>query len=356
MKLKFLLLTFTFFITLGTLQAQDIHFSLFNMSPLTLNPALTGAYEGTARAGGIYRDQWRGLLGKDDLYTTPSFYVDAPIIRGFRKKDWVGAGFVTYNDLAGSSLLLTNTSLLSLSYHFSLNKEGSTLLTLGLQGGSSQRRFIRGGKIFGDELQSQLNGQPTESKDAGISLETDPKSALDFGAGLMLRTEVDAVSTLEVGLAFQHINQPKYGFGTAQGQGGVDTTRAKKSDAKRPMRTVVHSKYQRNLTEQFSIAPTFLFQTTGGATEIVLQGWGGYQLNDDYKLNGGLGYRFGDAAQLLFGLDFKENLRVAASYDISLSPINEGSYSGGSFEIAAWYIFKIYKKPNVKPALLCPQF
>ncbi len=355
MKLKFLLLTFTIFITLGTLTAQDIHYTLYNMSPLTLNPALTGAYEGTARAGGIYRDQWRGLLGKS-LYATPSFYVDAPIIRGFRKKDWVGVGFVTYNDLAGSARLLNTNQSLSASYHFALNNEGSTMLTLGLQGGSTKRKLLNNDFIFGDSLQAGLNGQTTASKDGNISLETDPKSVLDFGAGLMLRTEMDAVSTLEVGLSFQHINQPKYGFGIKQGQGGVDTTNAKESDAKRPMRTTLHSKYQRNLTEQFSIAPTFLFQAAGGATEIVLQGWGGYQLNEDYKLNGGLGYRFGDAAQLLFGLDFKESFRLAASYDITLSALNESSYSGGSFEVAAWYIFKIYKKPNVKPALLCPQF
>ncbi|MEL6925345.1 MAG: type IX secretion system membrane protein PorP/SprF, partial [Bacteroidota bacterium] len=45
-------------------QAQNPinHFSLFDFTPLTLNPAQTGAYEGSVRIGGLYRDQWRSFL------------------------------------------------------------------------------------------------------------------------------------------------------------------------------------------------------------------------------------------------------------------------------------------------------
>ena len=79
---------------------QDIHFSLFHMSPLTLNPAQTGAFSGTARIGGIYRDQWGSVI--NDQFTTPSFYIDAPVIRGFGKYDWVGGGVVSYTDKVGT--------------------------------------------------------------------------------------------------------------------------------------------------------------------------------------------------------------------------------------------------------------
>ena len=52
------LLTFAllFFISLN---AQDIHFSQFYASPLTLNPAMTGFVNGDCRAGVIYRNQWK---------------------------------------------------------------------------------------------------------------------------------------------------------------------------------------------------------------------------------------------------------------------------------------------------------
>ena len=60
------------------------------MSPLGVNPALAGAYNGSYRINGIYRDQYRGAA------TNPfggfSLNIDAPIIRGIRKQDWIGVG------------------------------------------------------------------------------------------------------------------------------------------------------------------------------------------------------------------------------------------------------------------------
>ena len=38
--------------------AQDPNFSQFYSSPLTLNPALTGKFNGVLRATGTYRNQW----------------------------------------------------------------------------------------------------------------------------------------------------------------------------------------------------------------------------------------------------------------------------------------------------------
>ena len=40
------------------LYAQDPHFSQFFSSPLTLNPAFTGKFDGAVRFIGDYRNQW----------------------------------------------------------------------------------------------------------------------------------------------------------------------------------------------------------------------------------------------------------------------------------------------------------
>ena len=107
------------FLFSSVILSQDIHFSQFNFSPLTLNPALTGSYEGTARIGGIYRDQWRTDLANP--YKTPSFYIDAPIIKGLRAIDWVGVGMTVVSDEAGSTELKTGGSYLSAAYHLALD-------------------------------------------------------------------------------------------------------------------------------------------------------------------------------------------------------------------------------------------
>ncbi|MEN9416069.1 MAG: hypothetical protein RLZ62_2373, partial [Bacteroidota bacterium] len=53
----------------GSATAQDIHFSQYNMSPMTLNPANIGGFEGTARISGIYRSQWTSIMSRDQFET-----------------------------------------------------------------------------------------------------------------------------------------------------------------------------------------------------------------------------------------------------------------------------------------------
>ncbi len=53
-----LFITAIFCITSFFLKAQDPNFSQFFASPLTLNPALTGKFDGQLRIAGNYRNQW----------------------------------------------------------------------------------------------------------------------------------------------------------------------------------------------------------------------------------------------------------------------------------------------------------
>ena len=50
---------FTGFVSVSL--AQDPNFSQFFASPLTLNPALTGKFDGTFRLAGNYRNQWPSI-------------------------------------------------------------------------------------------------------------------------------------------------------------------------------------------------------------------------------------------------------------------------------------------------------
>ena len=59
--------------------AQDPNFSQFFVSPLTLNPALTGKFNGNFRVAGNYRDQWPEI-SKAFITSTISF--DLPILTG----------------------------------------------------------------------------------------------------------------------------------------------------------------------------------------------------------------------------------------------------------------------------------
>jgi len=62
--------------------AQDVHFSQSNMTPLLVNPALTGVYGGTHRAFLNYKNQWRGAGIQGAAFNTGVFSYDAALLKG----------------------------------------------------------------------------------------------------------------------------------------------------------------------------------------------------------------------------------------------------------------------------------
>jgi hypothetical protein len=274
---------------------------------------------------------------------------------------------MVYSDNAGSLRLKTNISGLSGSYHFAVDKKGQTVLTLGVQWGSTTRKYEYGSGIFSDTFDEGLGGlgNPTTTDPLGIQTgggmnpndnDENQTSYSDINAGLMLRSTVNDRTRFEIGVATGHITTPNYSFsGGGGGTGNPNPPPSSGQGRDRPMKIVAHGRLLTQLTDLLSFEPTFLFQTTAGQTEIGVQAWGGYRINPDVKANFGLGYRVGDAGKVLLGMDYKD-LRAALSYDITLSDRHRINDYNGAFEIAAYYIIKVYKKPNVKPAIFCPQF
>jgi hypothetical protein len=56
--------------------AQDPNFSQFFASPMTLNPALTGKFDGVFRVAGNYRNQWPTI---NNAFVTKTVSVDFSI-------------------------------------------------------------------------------------------------------------------------------------------------------------------------------------------------------------------------------------------------------------------------------------
>lgn len=338
MNLKSTLFCALFFLCLGTLSAQDIHNTLFNYNPLVLNPALTGAYSGTVRIGGIYRDQGRGISNSDP-YTTPSFFADAPIFM-VGKRHWVGGGLMVFQDKAGRLGQKTSSAQLSGAFHYSMNKKSTSVLTLGVQGGQLMRSLDCSKAMTGTDITDQM-------PDAAICStpgDEPEASALDLNIGIGLKTQLNKTTNLTVGLSGRHLNSPDISL-TKTG-----------ADKEFKFRFIGHAELEMELDDKFSIAPTLYFTNMQAASQVQLQGWGGYMLNKEknIKLRFGLGYRLGDAGEILVGLDYGD-LRVALGYDLTLSDLSDANSGNGGFEIAANYIIKVYKKPQVTPAVLCPQ-
>ena len=360
MYVRKLLSLFAFVLTFCSLSAQDIHFTQFYMSPMTLNPAMAGKFEGTVRIGGIYRDQYRSVINQKDIdpsvknaqYKTPSIWVDAPIIRGFRKNDWVGVGIMFFSDKAGQGGLAHTGSKIGATYHLAIDKKANTVLSVGAHYGGEQRK-VDNGKFFferGYTSSTLPNNQYQAAQSGESQTNTDDKYS-DIDAGVVLTSKLNKMMDFNLGFSMFHIAEPSYSLigSTGTGTGGGNTKVAR--------RAVLHGQFNAKLTDKFSINPAFLFQTQTGGQEIALQGMAGYLFDEekDIHLNFGVGYRMRDALQAIVGMRYKA-LNVGLAYDINVSNLNTVSRYRGGFELAANYVIKIFKPAIIKPKVLCPRF
>ncbi len=327
----------------GSIYAQDVHYTQYNLAPLSLNPSLIGNFEGTFRVGGLYRDQGRNLI--ENQYVTPSVYIDAPVFRGFGKNDWVGIGAVLVNDKAGT-VALTNTIIMGgISYHMALGSKGNTVLSIGGEGGIIQKRVDKTDARFEDEI---LAGGGTS---ADLNNVTDDNITYgDFNLGLNLRASLNKAMNFNLGFALHHIAQPNYSTFTP-------ATQNTSEDTQLPRRIVGHGEFNVDMSPKWTLSPTFLYQRITSADELVVQAMAGHHFNaeKDVTFRFGAGYRLRDAAQALVGFDYK-GLRIGAAYDFTVSEKSTANANRGGFEIAASYIAKIRKTPVVKPVIFCPRF
>jgi type IX secretion system PorP/SprF family membrane protein len=320
--------------------SQDIHFTLYEMAPFTLTPANTGRFLGSVRVGGIYRDQYSSIIGIPNEYKTPMIYADSPILKGFGENDWLGVGITMYQDKAGT-LGLTNASVkLSAGYHMGLGKKANSVLSIGYQTGSVQFRVKDKFKaIFEDSFGG---GQSLDLQ----NIKDDNVNYLEHAGGIHLTSRIDNLNTFKLGVSVAHIGNQRASLLTSGG--GINRIE---------MRYVAHAGWRNQFNSRIAIEPTVFYQKYSTGSELLIHGNVHYLLNAEKGMvvHGGIGYRVGDAAQLMFGLGIKD-LKVMLGYDINVSDLSGASSSFGGFELALSYIAKIYKRPDPKPAVFCPRF
>src|SRR5215212_6479304 len=95
---RIITISYLFMVAAYTLQAQDIHFSQYYATPLTINPSYTGSFAGDYRAGLNYRQQWGSVTVP---YKTFDFYGDFNFKKKAFRKASFSAGLCIVSDKAG---------------------------------------------------------------------------------------------------------------------------------------------------------------------------------------------------------------------------------------------------------------
>lgn len=348
--------TFLLFLSLGcALLAQDIHFTNFRMAPVSVNPAFTGSFKGTYRISGIYRDQWRSV-GNSSPYKTPFISAEVNIKGGLLfDSDWISGGISFVSDRAGTLTFKQQLTALNVGYHYGMDKDYKKVLSVGLSYGSGSQGF----NILSLTLPTELSGGPRENfsadQDGNIN-----KTFSDLSLGLSYKSQInDQGDLVRFGVTAAHITSPDISLVSVQSQNPnpnpnpnpvpTPTNRQVGFDKR-----ITFSGEASFLTaDKIRINPAFLYQAKSSSSELAIQTTADYLLDQKKGtvVTGGLGYRLGDAIELIGGIQLKD-LKFGLSYDLTMSSFRDAG--GGAFEFSVGYIGRIYKSPDVKPVIFCP--
>lgn len=348
MRKIYILLAFVGFLFINNSSAQDIHFTQFYMSPLNLNPAMTGVMNCNTRLVANYRNQWAGVL-QGDAYNTYSVSYDQKVAVG--RTDYFGIGGSFWGDVAGASRFGSTQGRMSLSYSKKVAgyRKKASYIVFGADLGVTQRRVRQGDLRWPN--QHDGNGGFNAALPSNEIFSDQDFLFADLSAGLLYFSVMERDNTFWAGMSAHHLNQP-------------NVSHLGDPDQRLYSRYTFHAGGTFELKKGLSAVPGALFMTQGphreynigsalrfalGNSRVVTQSW---QLGVWYrfgnKVEGGL---HSDAFIFATRLDY-EYYGLGFSYDYNISGLSQAGSANGAFEFSLNY----YICGPEKRSVYCPRF
>jgi type IX secretion system PorP/SprF family membrane protein len=320
-------------------RAQDPHFSQYFVSPLTVNPALTGFMDGTARAMVNYRSQWANV---NNAFTTATASVDGIILQGkLPQHDRLGIGLMAMSDKVANGLMTNTYVSLSTAYHKSLDKEGNYSLAIGLQGSYANRNIDGSKLILNDELDelgvfSQPSGDAAKGQQLG-------RNYFDVSAGMLFRARFNEKNQFYIGMSAYHLASPKVTF-----MDNLDLTV--------PVRMTLNGAFESKVSDMLSLSLLGMYTKQEEASETVVGAIGtigksAMEFDKPLILYAGVLYRVQDAFIPYVGVEYHD-VRFGFTYDMNTSTLNAATRGQGGAEVSIIYLLRI--PPNKRIQYLCP--
>lgn len=293
------------------LQAQDHQYSQFFNSPVYLNPALNGQFEGDLRMNLIYRNQWTTLNG-GPTYLSASIDYNVPQFGG-------GVGLLFTHGSEGPAYLTKNN--ISGIYSYSVGSS-DFVLSFGVQAGFTNRTLNYGNLVFSDQIDRRLGFDPSLVSAAELPAYNN-KFYFDTGTGINL-----VVGDFMIGGAVQHLNHPNESFTGAS--------------ARLPMRGTGHLSYIWDLNKYENVddfEKSYIIPSVVYYKQANIQSFSAGLQYKRRSVSAGLLYRSGGemgpssvVVSLVFDLfvnrDGNEKLRFGLSHDIPASKLSYSNTSG----------------------------
>lgn len=316
--------------------AQDLHFSQFTMTPLQLDPSITGKFGGDQRVILNYRDQWRSVAAP---FKTYGFSFDTHLNQK-RKDNFFGIGLSVYSDRAGDINLGLTTLNFALAYHIKIAKDN--YFSAGVQGGFLQGSLDVAKMRFGNQFDGTGHNATFDSQEAfGSTNFFKPNFSVGISYSYGTNTIHQVISNngydgkkVKVGIGVHNVVNPEYSF-------------LNDNNENLNFRYILHTNSSFGIRgTNMAIQPSGFIAYQQQAIDFVFGSYFRYNLKEKSKftqfsngaaLNLGIHYRLGDA--LIPSLLIETgSLAFGVSYDMNLSGLTAASNGNGGFELSVRYI------------------
>jgi type IX secretion system PorP/SprF family membrane protein len=310
------LLLFIFLLPGSILLAQDPHFSQYFASPLSLNPANTGFFDGSFRFAVNERQQWFNVGSN---YHTTSISGDVKLIPDrLPENDILAIGAMGLFDSSLGGALQSNYMSVSTAYHKSLAYDGAQILTVGVQF-TYANIYLDYNKL---SFASQFNGINFDTTIPVYANTTNSSSNYaDVHAGLLYAAHLQNTN-LYAGVSLYHIRRP------------VETLFSS-SDNRIPFRETFHAGGDLRISPASSILFSMMYMNQASASDKMIGAAYGLKKqddnNNDFSIYLGMWLRLQDAYIPYIGVDY-QNFSVGLNYS---NTYNAGlNYKPATFELS----------------------
>ncbi len=317
MKKLTLTIAALFLAGLTTLFAQvDPHFSQYYASPLWLNSALTGVFNGTGRVSMNVRDQWTNI---NNGYKTGGFSLD------FRPTEKASVGFNMINQAAGTAGFNYFAAYGSFAYGIAVSSDGTKKLHFGIQAGFINRSFDQSKLQLDDQYNPTIGFDPTLPNFEHFSSNT--ATVFDSNVGIFyFDSNPSNKANVFAGVSVAHLNGANDPFATE----GIKSTL--------PLRLTLHGGVKIAASDFFDITPNFVYIKQSENQIKALGVYGEFKFDDDKNLFLGGMYSINNAATAEVGYHLK-SFTIGLGYDFNTSSLNNATNGQGGFELSLNYIF-----------------
>ena len=318
---------------LQSVTAQDLHFTQTTSTPLLINPAATGVYDGWERLTINHRNQW---LGTSTQFMSTAVAADVNLGKS-RTNDraYAGLGVLFFNDVGGDSNFGLTQGALSVSGVIPMGRSGH-IISAGLQTGIGQRSADINAVTFN----SQWGGAGFDPTIISGEANSIPSfSYLDASAGLFYQFDGSRSSfarsndlKVQFGLSGFHLNAPSLKY--SNGLYGEKLNR----------KFVVHTRVTSEIVgSKWSFDASAARFIQGEQKETIIGLMMRYRFENGTKLTGlahnaylsfGSYFRWGDAICPSVAIDWR-GFKFGASYDLTVSLLRQ--VYQGSLEFSLSY-------------------